>query len=353
MVSHILVAGGYGVVGSNVARLLRESGFSGRIGVAGRHPERGEQLAAEIDGQCHYLDSSDPASIAEALKGYDLVLAVLKDPQGNLLEAALAEGCDFVGITQSPDTVAPMLFRVHSRNPRSAVVTLGHWQAGMATNAARLLARRFEAVSDVRIAALYDRNDPVGPMATEDTGEYMSRALIREEGRWRWVEARPAVRAVERESEEPFQAIPMGVLDTVSLAAVTGASNIRFDIGVGQSRGSAAGRGASHEVYFELQGSGHDGQPLEVRAVLSDPSGQAHLTAIGLVAAARALVDAGSSASPATGWHVPETLIDPVGALDLAARFGATLTESLPGDRADADAGAGVGAAANEPEMLG
>lgn len=351
MISRILVAGGYGVVGSNAARLLRKAGFDGSIGIAGRNPERGEALATEIGAKCHYLDNSDQASVAAVLEDYDLVLAVLKDPMGHLLEGALAKGRGFVGITQSPDTVAPMLFRVRGGNSGSPVVTLGHWQAGMATSAARMLARRFKAVSDIRIAALYDRADPMGPMATEDTGEYMSRALIREDGLWRWVEARPAVRTVEREGAEPFQAIPMGVLDTVSLGAVTGARNVRFDIGVGQSEGSAAGGRASHEVHFELEGIGHDGRPLEVRAVLSDPEGQAHLTGIGLVAAAQALVDAGGSG--AAGWQLPETLIDPERALGLAARFGAALRESAPEGRSERRSDSAFDPATAEPETQG
>ncbi|HEX8584246.1 MAG TPA: hypothetical protein VF680_07540 [Allosphingosinicella sp.] len=350
MISRILVAGGYGVVGSNAARLLRKAGFEGRLGIAGRNPERGEPLAREIGAQCHYLNNSDQASITAVLDEYDLILAVLKDPKGHLLDGALARGIGFVGITQSPDTVAPMLFRVRSASSGSPVVTLGHWQAGMATSAARMLARRFKTVSDIRIAALYDRADPMGTMATEDTGEYMSRALIRENGLWLWVEARPAVRTVERHGAEPFQAIPMGVLDTVSLGAVTGARNVRFDIGVGQSKGSAAGGRASHEVHFELDGIGHDGQQLEVRAVLSDPEGQAHLTGIGLVAVAQALVDAGESQT--SGWQLPETLIDPERALDLAARFGATLRESAP--EGDAERRSDFANAATPlPEMQG
>lgn len=328
MTHTILIAGGYGLVGGNVARHLRKSGFGGRLILAGRHPERAAALAAQLDAEVRRLDTADAASVAEALAGADVVIAALKDPYGELLEGALAAPAAFVGITQSADTVSPLLFRLRNRAPRRPVVTAGHWQAGMATHAAHHLVRQFGRVSAIRVAALYDRKDPVGPMTTEDTGEFMARALVRQEGRWRYVDARATGRTVERTEGAAFGAIPMGVLDVVSLAGITNAPDVRFDIGIGDSLGTLAGRAASHEIHYELDGIGHDGAPLKVCATLSDPNGQAHLTAVGLVLAAQALLDIADPLAVPAGWHLPETLVPPARALELAREFGATFSES-------------------------
>lgn len=328
MTHTILVAGGYGLVGSNVARHLRRTGFRGRLILAGRNPERASDLAGQLDAEVRQLDSSNASSVVEALSGVDIVIAALKDPYGELLEGALARPAAFVGITQSADTVSPMLFRLRNRAPRRPVVTAGHWQAGMATHVAHHLLSQFSKVSSIRIAALYDRKDPVGPMTTEDTGEFMSRALVRQDGRWRYVDARSAGRTVERVEAAPFQAIPMGVLDVVSLAGITNARNVRFDLGVGDSMGTLVGANASHEIHYELDGIGLDDMPLKLRATLSDPKGQAHLTSVGLVLAAQALMGVADPLAVPAGWHLPETLVLPARALELAREFGAMLSES-------------------------
>ncbi len=325
---NILVAGGYGLVGGNVARHLRKAGFRGRLILAGRHPERGAGLAAQLDAETRHLDTGDAASVAAALQDVDIVLAALKDPRGELLEGALARPAAFVGITQSADTVSPLLFRLRNQAPRRPVVTLGHWQAGMATHLVHHRLGQFGRVTDIRVAALYDRKDPVGPMTTEDTGEFMSRALVRQDGRWRYVDARTSGRTVERGAAAPFPAIPMGVLDVVSLAGLTQAPNVRFDLGVADSLGTLAGAGASHEIHCEIEGQGPDGVPLKVRATLSDPRGQAHLTGVGLVLAAQALMEIAEPQQVPAGWHLPETLVRPARAMALAREFGATLTES-------------------------
>ena len=48
MVQRVLIAGGYGVVGSDVARILRRLYPSLELILAGRSPENGDALAREL-----------------------------------------------------------------------------------------------------------------------------------------------------------------------------------------------------------------------------------------------------------------------------------------------------------------
>ncbi|MFC7640546.1 hypothetical protein ACFQX6_05625 [Streptosporangium lutulentum] len=80
-------------------------------------------------------------------------------------------------------------------------------------------------------------------MTTGDSREFFDRALLRRDGRWENVEPTADIRTVDRGGPPAFDARPMGVLDVPALAAVTGAPNVRFDLGVGDSCGTlAAGR---------------------------------------------------------------------------------------------------------------
>ena len=228
MAQTILIAGGYGTVGSHVGRHLRAMGFDGTLILAGRDPVKGEALAREIGAELRELDTGDPQSAWAAVTNSDVVLAVLKDPQDHLLNAATEFGAAMVAITHSADTVAAPLFRhAHAAAPCD-YVTAGHWQAGMAVHAARQLAAEFQSVETIAIAALFDPADAAGPMARSDTGEYMSRALVRRDGRFDWVDARQNARTVTGDDGVEFQAVPMGVLDTMSLAAATERAVARY-----------------------------------------------------------------------------------------------------------------------------
>ena len=50
----ILIAGGYGLVGSMIARHIRQAGFDAELILAGRTPERGLALASEL-GRAHAI----------------------------------------------------------------------------------------------------------------------------------------------------------------------------------------------------------------------------------------------------------------------------------------------------------
>jgi hypothetical protein len=295
-------------------------GFDGKLVLAGRHPDKGEALAREIDAELRELDTGDLSSARAAVTDSDVVLAVLKDPQDHLLSAATQSGAAMVAITHSADTVAAPLFRYAHAGGVSDYVTAGHWQAGMAVHVARHLAAEFRSVDTIAIAALFDPADAAGPMAREDTGEYMSRALLRRGGRFDWVEAAGQMRTVEGEDGTTFQAIPMGVLDTMSLAAAIDASDIRVDIGIGPTRGSRVGQGPSHDIYFELSGTDASGRKRTHKSMISARSGQAHFTAIGIAAIAEALLERRRSGK-AAGWQLPEMLVSPDRAMALAERL--------------------------------
>ena len=122
----------------------------------------------------------------------------------------------------------------------------------------------------------------------------------------------------------------MGVLDVAGLAAMTGADDVRFDIGVGQSLGTIAGQQASHEIYVDLRGENILGRSFVQRIVVSDPLGQAHLTALGVLIGVERLLGLDGRARPAGGLHLPERLIEPRQALDRLCDFGVCIDMLAP-----------------------
>lgn len=317
----VIIAGGYGLVGGFIVRHLRAAGHDIDLVLAGRNPELGQTLAQELDARTLRLDVNEPAAGLNEAGPVDLVIAALQDPGDHLLMAALQAGAGHIGIVRTSETLASTAIAAAALARRPALM-LGHWQAGVLTLAALAAARAFRRVERVEMAALYDYADPIGPMTAADAGGFVGPALIRRDGRWIKVDAAANGRSVVRDDLPAFEALPMGVLDTPALAAMTGARHVRFDLGTGTSIGTAAGKAASHDLYIDLAGQGASGAPASRRTLVSDPRGQAHLTALGVLIGAERLLGLDGKPPAEGGLLFPESAIDPDRALARYRAFG-------------------------------
>ena len=319
MSARILIAGGWGLIGSRIAEVLRDAGHDLEIVLAGRNPDTGKALATGLGARRVRLDVANPAEGLAAAGPVDLIIAALQDPDDTLLAAALRSGAGHIGITRTVDNMASSVIAAAALARRPAMM-LGHWQAGVLTLAALSAARGFATVDRGEVAALYDYNDPIGPMTAADATGFVGEALIRQNGRWRKVLAPETVRPVLRAGQAPFDAMPMGVLDTPALAAMTGARDVRFDLGSGESLGTTAGGAASHDLYIDISGS-RAGAPAHYRTLVTDPLGQAHLTALGVLIGAERLLGLDGNPPP-EGLVFPESAIDPDRAVTRLRAFG-------------------------------
>jgi len=318
--ARILIAGGWGLVGSGIAKVLREAGHDLDLVLAGRTPETGAALAAQLGARVVRLDVANPAEGLAAAGPADLVIAALQDPDDTLLAAALRSGAGHIGITRTVGNMGSSAVTAAALARRPAMM-LGHWQAGTLTLAALHAAQAFASVERVEMAALYDYTDPIGPMTAEDAAGFVGEALIRQDGRWQNVHAPDAARSVARPGQTAFDALPMGVLDTPALAALTGAGHVRFDLGSGDSIGTAAGRSASHDLFIDISGHDAEGAAVQRRTLVTDPQGQAHLTALGVLIGTERLLGLDGDPPPA-GLVFPESAIDPGKAVARLRAFG-------------------------------
>jgi hypothetical protein len=322
MGARVLIAGGYGLVGSAIARLVREISGDVELVLAGRNPEQGAALARELGGAgTARLDVEDAASVRD-LPAVDLVVSALYDPANALLHQAMARGAGHIGITTKADDVAPIAFAVLRSAPKRPIVLLGHCTAGVATIVAAKAAERFSHVETVAVTALHDMRDPVGPMTAGDAEMLVSRALLRSGGRWSWVEGPHHPRSIRLSDHTVLEGYPAGLLDVPSLAAITGAANVRIDMVQGQSLGTLAGGAASSDITIDIEGTLAPGRPGERRSIVSDANGLAHLTAAGVAAAVERVLGLDGRAPAPGGLYLPETLMSPDAAIARYAEFG-------------------------------
>ena len=319
MSPRILIAGGYGLVGGLVARHIAQAHPGVKLLLGGRNPASGTELAGSLpNARAVALDLAAPAPL-EGLGQIDLVIATLQDPRDALIHAAMSSGAAHIGITKTSDAIAQTVFAVQTARPAKPVVLLGHWMAGAHLVLAWHAATRFSRIDSIQLTALYDLADPIGPMTAADSEHFVGRALLRSGAAWIQVDSATSTREVDLDGQT-VSVTPMGTLDVPGLAALTGAPDIRFDLGIGTSHGTRSGAAASADMFVDIAGMSLAGAPLRHRAILSNPGGQAHLTALGVLLAAERVLGLDGKPRPSSGLHMPETLLEPHAAI---ARLGA------------------------------
>jgi hypothetical protein len=306
-----LFVGGYGLVGSNAVRTLRSLSKDVEILIAGRRPELGEALAKEVgSARTVFFDSEDARTCLEGLGPIDLVVSTVSDIDDKIALIAMQQGISHIGIARTSHDVAPFLMAVSRSAVQSSAAVFGHWQAGAMTLAAVDLARRLAIVDAVRLTAIFDPLDAVGPLAREDVEKFPDRAIVRASGEWSYVDRGSNASEVEFPDGTRFHCQPVDVLDVPSVALATGARDVSFAIGVGESLGRRKGSSPSHELHIEASGTQTDGTSASLVRIVSAPRGQGWLTGHTIGQAACRLLDLDGHGPSPSGPVWPETLLD-------------------------------------------
>ncbi|MET4138238.1 hypothetical protein [Pedobacter sp. UYP1] len=324
----ILIVGGYGLVGTNIARLIRKEYESIKLILAGRNPQNGEVLAKELtNAETAYLNLEDGFELS-LYGALDLIIIAVEDYKNILRETAVSNGIACITITELAEDISPTVFLSLHQTFSAPVVLAAHWQAGIITLAAKQLAARFSEITSVETAGLYDELDPVGPLVASQVDSFVGRALMRQNGNWQFVDAKENARTIRLTDYSSITGYPMSTLDVPSIAAFTNAKNIRFDFVTGKSIGSKNGLAASHDLYIDIEGVLLSGEKTKLRAVISDPKGVSHLTAVGVFLITEGIFGLGGQSAPQQGGiYLPETIVSTANIMSRLEEFDLHITE--------------------------
>ncbi|MEV0339271.1 saccharopine dehydrogenase [Nocardia sp. NPDC050713] len=294
----VLLVGGYGVVGAEVARMAARSL---PLLLTGRTPERGREVATETGAALTVWDLADPVPFRADVRA---VVGLVNDPDDRILRAAIAGGVPFVDITrwtarlQRAATVAAML------TPAAPVLLSSAWMGGVTSLVAACLAHELGGADTVEVAIRWDLRDRAGADSIDFMDRFGLDYEVIENGKRRNIMPLSDTRRIRMggtitrvariDTPEQFT-LPL-TLDTR-----TAATRIGFDSAASTSALLALerlgffrwGRGdnftALRRAILRAGGEGgiarlrvdvtHGG--LARSAVVTDPAGQAHLTAVG------------------------------------------------------------------------
>ncbi|MFJ2271006.1 saccharopine dehydrogenase [Streptomyces sp. NPDC087849] len=333
----VLLVGGYGTVGAELARMAAPSW---PLVLTGRNVQRGQRLADETGAELRTWDLADPAPFRA---GASAIVTVVNDPDDRVLRAAISGGVPFVDITrwtarlQRAATVAALA------GPTAPVLLSSAWMGGVTSLVAACLRDRLGGMDTVDVAIRWDLGDRAGA----DSVEFMDRLgldyEVTQDGQRRTVMPLSDVgqvrigealtRVARIDTPEQFT-LPLtlaaktattriGFSSPASTAALLAAKRLGFfrwgrgERFTGARRGLlyAPGEGGTAQLRVDVT---HGGDTL--CATVTDPAGQAHLTALGALMGLRRV--RGEDGAPApSGVVFPEQLPSPQSVpSDLAAQ---------------------------------
>ncbi|TJZ56879.1 saccharopine dehydrogenase [Streptomyces piniterrae] len=347
----VLLVGGYGTVGSELARLAAPSW---PLLLTGRRPEggssRGEALGAELGAEVRRWDLTDPAPFAAAVRA---VVGVVNDPGDRVLRAAVDGGVPYVDITRWTARLQRAVAVVSVLKPVAPVLFSSGWMGGTTNLMAAALAAELGGAERVEVAIRWDLKDRAGADSVEfmdrlgldyevlENGQ--SRRIMPLSGAGRVMIGDLRTKVARIDTPEQFTLpISLGVrsaitrigfgsaLSTSALLAVKRTGFFRWGRGdcwapVRRSLLYSPGEGGVARVRMDVEG------PAGRRAaILTDPLGQAHLTAVGALMGLRRVLGA-DGAPPAPGVAFPEMTPRPRDVPGFLLSMGVSISEQRPG----------------------
>ena len=352
----VLIAGGYGVVGSQIAQFIRKRHPELPLIIGGRNPIRAESLARELaNAETAKLDMIQPNPLAQFDGKLRAVIEVANDPSDYLLLDAVRAGIPFIDITRWTERFRHALTILADEPPRAPVMLASSWMGGLTPVIAVAAARKLEHVESIDIGVLFSMNDKAGPNSIEYMDRLATPYRVMIDGREQTVYPVTDPRTVTFPGGYQTKVYRFDSPEQVTLPEITGAqtvaSRIGFDSGVTTKALAALvrlgiwkviasdrftkfrrsllhhpGEGGNHEIVIELAGTDAAGQPKSVRATILDPVSQSHLTALAVTMHLERILGLDGAPAPAAGILFPESDPNLESGLQLLRDFGVKIT---------------------------
>ncbi|MFJ9414657.1 saccharopine dehydrogenase [Streptomyces sp. NPDC101227] len=337
----VLLVGGYGTVGTELARLVAPHW---PLLLTGRNVARGAAVAAETGARVERWDLAGPEPFRAEVRA---VVGVVNDPDDRVLRAALRGRVPYVDVTRWTARLQRAATLAALAGPTAPVLLSSAWMGGVTSLVAAALADGLGGADTVDVAIRWDLKDRAGA----DSVEFMDRLgldyEITEDGRRHTVMPLSDVRRV-RIGAHPTKVARIDTPEQFTLPLALGAATATTRIGFSSAASTSSllavkrlgffrwGRGerfaSARRALLYAPGEGgvarlridvtHAGRIRT--ATVTDEAGQAHLTAVGAALALRRVLGADGAEAP-RGVLFPELTPVPARVPELLAEYGVTL----------------------------
>ncbi len=336
----VLLVGAYGVVGRQVAAILRRDAPNLPLILAGRHLEKATALAEEVgNATAISLDITAPVLPTEITPA--LIVALVNDPDDHLLNFAINNRIPYLDITRWTARLQSTLVNVlASPEIESLVVFASSWMASLPATLAKGMASNFQAVDQIELNILYAIKDKAGP----NSAEYMDRLHVPfeviEAGKRQTYFPMSTGKSIQFADGKTHRVFRFDTPDQAILPSLTGAAGVSSRIGFDDKISNYLlcflaksgvwrlisgklfkavrrailynpGAGDAHQIRITITGQDESGNELVQSLLVLDPKGQTHLTALGVAILIERILETQAQPQPLTGITFGEALLNP------------------------------------------
>ncbi len=349
----ILIAGGYGVVGQQVAKVIRQKHPSIPLLLGGRNPQKGESIAKELGNtDTIKIDLTNPNPI-KGLKPH-VILGTVNDPHDYLLIYAVDNGIPYIDITRWTDRMRAVEILLSKKILSAPIILASSWMAGVASIIAYSLSMQLNQTDQIDISILYSLKDKAGPNSIEYMDRLSSPFDVMEKGKLKRVYPYTSPRKITFPGGYSGKVYRIDTPDQYILPITTDAktvsTRITFDdlfstkllvilAGTGLWKLISGerfktfrkkilfnpGKGANHEIIIEVSGKDNNTSKTLLGSIV-DPEGQTHLTALGALIQLERILGLDGGGPPHNTIIYPDTEPQIDSALNLLRSFGVELS---------------------------
>ncbi|ERL54748.1 hypothetical protein [Psychrobacter aquaticus] len=325
----ILFAGATGIVGQQAIEWFRTINPKQAVYIGGRNIQLADEIALKTGNASSLaIDAEQPNLGIDDSVEISAVMMLAPDSGSHGLRLAQKRKIPYMNVVTGMVEIGAELAE-YALTTSGPVLLASHWAAGAATFLALHLAEQFDSVSTLNIAVVLDPEDIYGPAAFEDMERLQAgvpSAFSYENGKRKWLTRDAIHHKISTIDGRDVTGTSFASLDTVSLRAVTGAENIRFDIASDISSFRKAKNKPAAEIIVTATGS-HGGAESTRKLAIEFHKGQSSLTGLCSSLLLNELIKKWQLDNRAT-LYTPESLgIKPEVFLKLLKDFGARIVE--------------------------
>jgi len=336
----ILIVGGYGVVGKQIAGLMAARNPGVELWIGGRSAQAAGAYAASFPGARGIVidvDSLDPlAGFAELP---DVIVAVANDRDDNLLLAAARRGIAYIDVTRWTPRLLKAMERISGVSQTAPVVLASGWMAGIAATVAAHFAAGMCEIQSIDIDILYSIKDKAGPNSVEYADQLNVPFTIWSGGKPQTVNPLTDPHKARFSNGRTLDCYRFDTPDQYTLVKTLGAAGVSSRLTYDDAAAAKfmrllstsgiwtllslrpfkrlrhaiiynPGAGAQHEFVVRIVGKDAAGAHLEKHISVIDPQGQTHMTAAGAVAQAERILGLRGRDVPPPGVSFPDQAAD-------------------------------------------
>jgi saccharopine dehydrogenase-like NADP-dependent oxidoreductase len=336
----ILIVGGYGVVGEQIAEIMVSRNPAAELWIGGRSLQSAVDCAARHVGTRGVrIDITDNDPLANLPELPDVVVAVANDRDDNLLLASARRGIAYVDITRWTPRMLKALERLSGIPTIAPVILASGWMAGVAATVAAHHAAEFDKIRSIDIDILYAIKDKAGPNSVEYADQLNVPFTIWSDGKPQTVKPLTDPHKARFSDGRMLDCYRFDTPDQYTLVKTLGAAGVSSRLAYDDAAAAKfmrllsssgiwallslrpfkrlrraiiynPGEGAQHEFVVRIAGIDAAGAPLEKHISVIDPQGQTHITAAGAVAQVERILGLRGRAMLSPGISFPDQAAD-------------------------------------------